>query len=99
MPWSLTKEWLDKPAATIERPWASTGALGQVGTLLSSAPGRFGWHLVGNDPVMTCQSPCTKAFVPSVNYSASDSLVDILSGMAFSHANTPNAANKASRCV
>lgn len=51
------------------------------------------------DPVMTCQSPCAKAFVPSVNYSASDSLVDILSGMAFSHANTPNAANKASRCV
>nr|KAF6429700.1 hypothetical protein HJG59_009032 [Molossus molossus] len=35
-----------------------------------------------------------QARVPSVSYSASDSLVDVLSGMAFSHANTPDVANK-----
>lgn len=75
----------------------STGTVGQVGTLLSGALGRFGWHLLGNDSIMTFQSTYTKALVPSVNYSAFDSLVDILSGMAFNHAKTPNGANKAAR--
>lgn len=44
---------------------------------------------------MTFQSTYAEALVPTVNYSASDSLVDILSGMAFNHAKTPNGANKA----
>lgn len=94
MPRSLTKEWLDKPTALNEALniyWDSrTGC-----TLLSGALGTFGWHLLGNDSIMTFQSTYTEALVPSVNYSASDSLVDIFSGMAFNHAKTPVSANKA----
>lgn len=97
MPWSLTKEWLEKPVVTYEGHWASPGAVEQVGSLLSSGLGRSGWHLLGNDSLMTCQSTYTEALVPSVNHSASDNLVDILSGMAFSHASTPNAASRAAR--
>lgn len=95
---NLTKEWLDKPAATKERHWASTGAGEQVGTLLSSVPGIFGWHLLENDPVITCQSPSTKVLVPSINCSASNCLVDILSGMSFSHVSPKSAVSKTTRC-
>lgn len=51
------KRMAGQAAATKERHWASTGAGGQVGTLLSSVLGIFGWHLLENDPVMTCQIP------------------------------------------
>ena len=95
---NLTKEWLDKPAATKERHWASTGAGEQVGTLLSSVPGIFGWHLLENDPVITCQSPSTKVLVPSINCSASNCSVDILSGMSFSHVSPKSAVSKTTRC-
>jgi hypothetical protein len=37
-----------------------TTALEQVGTLLSGALGRFGQYLLGNIPIMTCQSPIQK---------------------------------------
>lgn len=96
-PGALQRNGLDKPAAANERHCASTRALEQAGTLLSSTSGGFGWHLLGTNPIMTCQSPYTKALVPSVNHLPSDSSMNILSGMAFSHANTPNAANKAMR--